>query len=58
MEMWAKMQAWMLSAFASMAYDTPGYGHAARDEDGTPTLMRMGTRSSDLMGLSSLPGFF
>jgi hypothetical protein len=37
----AQRHAWMLSAFASMAYDTPGYGHAARDEDGTPTLMRM-----------------
>lgn len=30
-----------LAAFASMGYDTPGYGHGEHDEDGAPTLMRL-----------------
>jgi len=30
----------LLSAFASMGYDTPGYGYTEHDSDGAPTLMR------------------
>ena len=36
----AERHAPMLSAFASMGYDTPGYGHGERDRDGAPLLMR------------------
>ena len=36
----AAQNATLLSAFASMGYDTPGYGHGEHDADGAPTLMR------------------
>lgn len=36
----AERHAPMLSAFASMGYDTPGYGYGEHDKDGAPTLMR------------------
>ena len=36
----AEIHAPLLSGFASMAYDTPGYGHSQRDTDGTPLLQR------------------
>jgi len=36
----AERHAPMLSAFTSMGYDTPGYGHGEHDQDGAPSLMR------------------
>ncbi|MBI4279299.1 MAG: hypothetical protein HY660_12665 [Armatimonadetes bacterium] len=36
----AAIHAPLLAGFASLGYDTPGYGHGARDPDGTPLLQR------------------
>jgi len=30
----------MLTGFTSLAYETPGYGYGAKDEDGTPLLQK------------------
>ena len=30
----------MLTGFTSIAYDTPGYGYGAKDEEGTPLLQK------------------
>jgi hypothetical protein len=36
----ASRHAPLVSAFASLAYDTPGYGYGTHDEDGTPSLQK------------------
>jgi hypothetical protein len=36
----AKRHESMLSGFASLGYDTPGYGYAEKDENGTPLLLK------------------
>lgn len=37
----AEIHASMLTAFASLAYDTPGYGYGVKDEDGAPRLQKL-----------------
>ena len=37
----AQMHGNMLTAFASIAYDTPGYGYGVKDEDGAPRLQKL-----------------
>lgn len=37
----AEKQATMLTAFASLGYDTPGYGYKVKDEDGSPLLQKL-----------------
>lgn len=36
----AERHAHLLGGFSSLAYDTPGYGYGAKDEDGTPLLQK------------------
>jgi hypothetical protein len=36
----AKRHETMLSGFASLGYDTPGYGYGDKDKDGTPKLLK------------------
>lgn len=37
----AEKQATMLTAFTSLAYDTPGYGYKVKAEDGSPLLQKL-----------------
>lgn len=37
----AERHAAFLTGFASLAYDTPGYGYGVKDEDGTPIMQRL-----------------